>query len=133
MRQHGFHLIEILIVLAITSIMSHWMLSSYTKVIAKERRREAEHALYSMASALEEYAVEHATYAGATLRQLKIPSRVAGNNYKLMINSARQYTYVISAHPLAQQAEVDARCGILLLTSTGEKSMTGAGSQQECW
>lgn len=129
----GFHLIEILIVLALTSIMSHWMLSSYTSIIAKERRREAEQALFSLASALEEYALQHSSYAGATLQQLKLPSHIAGDSYELVINFARQNEFLISAHPLARQAENDTRCGILLLTSSGEKNMTGSGTQRECW
>lgn len=132
-KTNGFHLIEILIVLALTSIMSHWMLNSYASIIAKERRREAVHALYSLASALEGYALEHASYAGATLRQLKLPTRVADGNYELVINFARQNEFQISAHPLARQAEIDTRCGILLLTSTGEKNITGAGTHKECW
>ena len=132
-KKNGFHLIEILIVLALTSIMSQWVLRSYTTIIAKERRREAEHALFSLASALEDYAIKHESYAGATLHQLKFPSHVASDNYELVINFARENEYLISAHPLARQAEIDTRCGILLLTSTGEKNMSGAGSPRECW
>lgn len=129
----GFHLIEVLITLALAAILCQWMLGSYQYVIAKERRREAEHNLISLASALEEYAIEHSTYAGATLRKLHFPSLIAGDNYELEINYLRQSDYLISTHPLARQAELDKRCGVLLLSSTGEKSVTGSGSLSECW
>ena len=132
-RYAGFHLIEILIALALTAIISQWLLGHYQNFIADERRREAEQALYALASALEEYAMANATYAGATLQNLRVQAIIANNTYELTINSAQQNDYLVSARPLRDQAKIDSRCGKLLLTSAGEKRSTGHDNTQQCW
>ena len=132
-KYSGFHLIEILITLTITAIISHWMLSNYRLYIVEERRREAEQALFSCASALEEFAIQHGKFTGATLKKLKINPRIKGRSYELQINLANDNRYIISAHPLEHQAALDKKCGVLVLTSTGEKSVTGSNSAEQCW
>jgi type IV pilus assembly protein PilE len=132
-KYSGFHLIEILITLTITAIISHWMLSNYQFYIVEERRREAEQALFSCASALEEFAIQYGKFTGATLKKLKINPRLKGRSYELQINLANDNRYIISAHPLERQAKLDKKCGVLVLTSIGEKSVTGSNSAEQCW
>ena len=129
----GFHLIEILITLAIISVMSHWVLANYQHFTAETRRREAVNSLFVLASALEQYALANSQYRGATLRKLNMQRSIAGGTYDLQIDNAQENTYQISAHPLQRQAEMDKRCGVLLLTSEGERRVTGTSNATTCW
>lgn len=131
--QAGFHFIEILITLSLIAIMSHWMLAKYQLFIADARRREAQQGLLALASAMEEYAIQHMGYRGATLRKLRTPTKIAGNNYELVIVNTNTNDYLISAQPIGRQAILDARCGILSLTSTGERRASGSAGHSQCW
>lgn len=131
--QAGFHIIEILITLSLTAIMSHWMLGKYQTFIAETRRREAQQGLFTLASVMEDYAIQHRGYGGATMKKLHTPAKIAGKNYELVIVYANTNDYLISARPLGRQAIVDARCGILSLSSTGESRVSGSGGHNQCW
>lgn len=137
MKKHqklfGFHLLEILITLALTAIMSQWMLGKYQYFIADARRQEAKQALLALASAMEEYGLQQNGYTDATLQKCHIKAKVAANNYELSIRSATQQRYLISARPLGKQARLDSVCGVLTLTSTGEKSVSGSAPVTQCW
>lgn len=132
-QNNGFHLLEILITLSIIAIISTWATSHYQTLIASTHRRETEHALIALASALESYALENGSYADASLIKLKISPHTANKTYKLKIQSATDRSFKISAEPLHQQAAYDNFCGTLSLTSTGEKSNDGAAEVKDCW
>lgn len=127
----GFHLIEILIALAMIGIASQWMIANYQHFIVEEYRREAQHGLVSLASALENYAFENNGFHGASLRKLKVPHYLSRHQYELRIEHVRKNGYLISARPLSKQAVKDAACGVLFLSSTGEKYVSGSATT--CW
>lgn len=133
LKCQGFHLLEILITLTLTAIMSQWMLGKYQYFIAKARRQEAKQALLALASALENYGLQHNGYADATLQNCRVNASVAANHYKLVIHSATGHRYQIAAYPLDKQARLDAGCGVLTLTSTGEKRVSGSSPVSYCW
>jgi prepilin-type N-terminal cleavage/methylation domain-containing protein len=125
LKPRGFHLLEVLIVLALFAVMSQWVLASHEQELALARRKEAAAALYALAAALEDYAFANRGYNGASLAQLKIKSLTSGEFYELQIVDARMDRYIIAAHPRKRQATLDTECGTLTLTSTGEKRAGG--------
>ena len=131
--QKGFSLLEMLVVLAIMGITSHWMVNQYQSFIAVEKRRAAIATLLNLAAALEEYALIHSSYAEATLSNLHVAQLPAQQRYVLHINFTNTNHYLISAHPSADQAKYDINCGNLLLSSDGEKSVSGNSSWRQCW
>jgi prepilin-type N-terminal cleavage/methylation domain-containing protein len=129
----GFSFIEIIIVLAMIAIMSHWMLGSYQGFIAAAKRREAENTLLTLASALEDYAVQRGSYSGATLRKLHLSALAANHDYEFKIIHADHHAYLIAALPVNRQALIDDQCGTLYLTAAGEKRVSGKTSAAHCW
>ena len=129
----GFHLIEILIVLAIISILVSFAVPSYSTYIAHANRREAESLLMELASRLEEYRLQHDSYQDATLNTLKFPATNKNHTYQFQILSANQDTFLITAQPLHTQANKDADCGMLMLDAIGKKSVSGNKPVNECW
>lgn len=134
MKSSGFHLIELLIVLSIVSLLLSFALPSYNNHLIRARRLQAQTALLALASQLEAYFVLHQSYQGATLANLKLPEPVVANNhYQLGILEATDSQFSLEAKPQGTQAHDDARCGNLLLYSSGEKRVSGLADLHECW
>lgn len=132
-KSAGFHLLEILIVISIIGILSGWMITNYQTFFAKAKRHTAAASLYSLASALEEYAMIEGNYESATLARLHADEFVANHSYQLKIDDLDSQAFKISARPLAAQAQIDAACGNLILTSSGVKAVSGHKRLEECW
>lgn len=133
MRSYGFSLLEILITLAIISILTGLCFPLYSQHAAEERRLEATITLEKLAAALERYYIVHNTYQGATLEQLGFSASIAKNNYQLVITSLTDNTFSLAATPLADQADQDILCKTLVLNAVGGKSITGNGQISDCW
>ena len=129
----GFHLIEILIVLAIIGILSTLAVPLYSQHMVQERRLEAAEQLSKLALAMEEYHVEHNSYQAATLAELHFPEFIIKNNYQLIIASSSDTNYQLIAKPINNQAENDKNCGSLILNSNEEKNVSGHATVEECW
>ena|SRR3989338_8337717 len=128
----GFHLIEILIVLAIVGILAAFSIPLYSQYRMQERRQEAAQILSQLAIAMEKYQVEQNTYQDATLNLLHFKELIADHRYQLIIQSATENDYFLVAKPLETQAENDP-CGALTLNSRGEKGITGTEKIEDCW
>jgi len=133
MKQQGFSLLEMLIVLCIMGILIAFAIPNFTHHFTQQRRLAAETALMQLAGYLEAYYAEHNTYEGADFNTLKLPEFVANNNYRLLIQTVDKTQFKLAAIPQNQQASHDALCGSLLLNSRGEKHNTGYGNLNECW
>jgi type IV pilus assembly protein PilE len=130
-RMKGFHLIEILITLSIIGILSMIALPIYSQYFTKLKRLDAIQILTKLSMNLEEYYLRHHTYENANLDILHIPEWI--DNYQLIIANTTLDDYEIMAKPSIQQAEKDAVCGTLILSATGEKSVSGTGKVEDCW
>ncbi len=130
-KTKGFHLIEIMIALAIISILAAIALPSYLHHLVRAKRLEAETQLTKLAIAMEKYHVENNSYQNASLAVLNFPDVVARGNYKLNITKASDNDYVLTANPIGKQAEDT--CGQLLLYSNGDKKITGDNAISKCW
>lgn len=133
MRKYiGFHFLEILIALAIISILATFSIPLYTDYLMKERRLEAKTALTKLAIAIEQYEIEHNSYQNITLANLHADEFIAQNHYQLSFKIKPNHQYVLMANPTHAQKK-DKQCGRLILNSNGERKITGEGEINECW
>jgi len=130
---YGFHLIEILMTIAIIGITASLSFPLYTQYLVQARRVEAKNTLSQLALAMEQYHIEHNSYEDATLVNLNFPEMIAKENYQLSIQNATGQDYLLSAIPLGKQLEKDRECQTLSLNAKNEKMITGHGSIAECW
>ena len=130
---HGFHLIEILTTVAILGIIITLSFPLYSQYLITTRRMEAATTLGKLAIALELYHTEHNSYHAATLAALKFPEMIAGNNYKLSIESASVHSYMVMATHVGNQARKDPACSALILYADGKMDISGTGNVKDCW
>jgi type IV pilus assembly protein PilE len=135
-KQMGFTLIELMITVAIVGILTSVGYPSYQHHIQKAKRVEAQGALVSMATAMEQWRVENNNdYTGvtaATVFAAQVPTDGTGTKtYDLDIPAATLLatSYVLKATPVNSDT-----CGILTLSSTGEKGANGTSPDTAgCW
>ncbi|MDD5227683.1 MAG: type IV pilin protein [Methylococcales bacterium] len=136
-KQIGFTLIELMITVAIIGILTSVGYPSYQHHIQKAKRSEAQAALVSMATAMEQWRVENNNdYTGAKdaagkilVFSDKVPTNGSGTQtYTLSIPTLAAGNYTLKAVPYGTQA--DDECGYLTLDSTGVKA---SESGTACW
>jgi type IV pilus assembly protein PilE len=126
-RARGFNLFELLLVLAIISMLAAIAYPVYTHAIIKTRRTEAKIALLHLANRMEVYYLENNnSYAGANLPDLGFKKETDNNFYELSLNSTSQH-YELTA----TARFTDAECHCFMLNELGEKTSTG--NLQQCW
>lgn len=133
-KQKGFTLIELMIAVAIVGILTSVGYPSYQNHIRKAKRVEAQGALVSFATAMEQWRVENSgKYSGTTADKIfaaQVPTDGSGTiTYNLSFDGTPTDTaYKLKAEPVAPQDSDE--CGTLTLDSTGVKaSSTGTN----CW
>jgi type IV pilus assembly protein PilE len=131
-KSQGFHLIEIISALAITSIVLTFAYPLYSDYLLKTNRLAASTSLQQLANAMEKYHLQFNTYENATLAALHFPEKIPAN-YKLSIQSATLDDYVLIAEPLNKQAANDNACGRLILHANDKKAVSGSAKAEECW
>ena len=128
-KQNGFTLIELMIVVAIIGILTSVAYPSYVKYIQKSKRSEAQVALLSMATAMEQWRVENNNdYTGVATSDIATSS---AKNYTFSLSSDKT-TYTLTAIPVSPQDDDD--CGVLSLDSKGTKGAKKATADvADCW
>lgn len=126
----GFTLIELMIVVAIVSIIAAVAYPSYTASVTKTRRADAKGALMGFAQAMERHFTENNTYEGAasggdtgapSIYPTGVPIDGGQKFYDLTIEAATVTTYTLRATPVNGQAGD----GNLEITHTGAKTWDG--------
>lgn len=143
-KQHGFNLIELMIVVAIVGIIAAVAYPSYLEQIRQSRRADCSGALASLGSSMERFFTINNTYRGAAaggadtgapaIFSATCPVDGGAATYNLTIQAATGSTYTVQAAPVGPQANDE--CGTLTLTNTGLKGVTGADTGitwQQCW
>lgn len=152
--QHGFTLIEVMIVVAIIGILASIAYPAYTTQIIKGRRAQGRTALTELLQQQERYLTQRNTYlsfttdtAGVTT-PAAVPFKVwsgdtqAGSAYRLSAGvcpdgAGGNLAITECVQVIATQiATTDTAVGNLTLTSTGNKGCTGTTSAtpfQVCW
>lgn len=144
-KQHGFNLLELMIVVAIVGIIAAIAYPSYQEQTRKTRRADCSGALAGLGNAMERFFTVNSTYLGAAagganngapaVFQTNCPGDGSAATYNLTIQvPAAGSTYALQAAPVGVQA--DDKCGTLTLTNTGLKGVTGQNAgltPQDCW
>ncbi len=129
----GFSLLEIVIVLAILSLLAAITYPSYTQYRFKTQRTDGQTALHTLALQMERYFTENNTYNNATFQKLGLSDKSPQNLYQLKITPNNNGNgYQLDAMPIGSQA-ADQQCGTLSLDQKGKKMISGTGKIQDCW
>lgn len=127
--QHGFTLIELMIVVVIIAIISAIAVPAYRNHVIKANRASAESFMMQIANTQEQYKLDARSYAqqwavGGTPSTLNLtaPGDVQRNyTISLSVNNAPGSApwYTITAAPTASQADVS--CGTIAIDNLGNK------------
>jgi len=143
-EQHGFTLIELMIVVTIVAILAAIAYPSYREQVRSSRRADCAGALVSFGNSMERYYSVNSTYRGAAaggadtgapaVFSTTCPVDGGTPTYNLAIQAATATTYALAAAPTGPQA--GDKCGTFTLTNVGLKGVTGADAGitwESCW
>ncbi|NVK89150.1 MAG: prepilin-type N-terminal cleavage/methylation domain-containing protein [Gammaproteobacteria bacterium] len=127
-NNHGFTLVEVLIVAAIIGIIAAFAIPSYTSYVERSKRADCMGALSNATGAMERFKAANMTYVGADLNTPfveDVPSD-GGNPYcQISVDNLSQTTYTLTATMVNSMAGQDA----LSIDQAGNKTW-GA---KACW
>jgi type IV pilus assembly protein PilE len=139
----GFTLIELMIAVAIVSILATIAVASYSSQVTKSRRTDARSALLDLAGREEKLFSVANAYSGSLsdLGYPAGPSAIVGSGYYQVtvaspdpLQGGAAGTYAITAVPVpgGMQAS-DTTCTSLSVNQLGAQTSTGTGTVATCW
>ena len=142
-RVAGFTVIELLAVLVVLAILATVAMPMYQNSVRKGSRTAAKGALMDVAMRQEQFFLNNRSYS-TSLDALglpdpyyvnKISDAVAagdpGRVYQISLDNASATAYDAVASAVLDQAKDG--CGNYTLTSTGNRSVSGAAGSTACW
>jgi len=143
-RQRGITLLELMIVVAIISMIAAFAYPSYTRYIVNTKRTAATSTLLQIADRQQLFFMDNKRYT-ADLTDLGFAANplwvsddgtavAAGDAdavYIFAVANVAPTTYTAFAAPLAAQLKRDAECGTMTLNQAGARDALGGGD--DCW
>lgn len=128
----GFSLIELMIALAVISILASIAYPNYMEYLQRARRAECASVLLGQANAMERRFSTTNSYVGALPGPVQCPADGGPSSYVLGFaeDEPTALTFVIQAVPAG--AQTGDRCGTLSIDNTGLKKASGMTTRQ-CW
>jgi len=140
-RKHqsvGFTLVELMVTVAIVSILATIAVTSYSSQVLKSRRTEAKSALLDLAgreerlfSTTNSYSSDELFLGYATV-STPMTNMAFGNGYYQLTAVATVSTYTLTAKPVGAQAN-DTACGQFFVNQLGVQTVSGTATAASCW
>lgn len=143
-RQRGVTLLELMIVVAIITLIASFAYPSYMRYIVTTKRTAATSALLQIADRQQQFFMDNKTYTpsltnlGFATNPLwvsddgkSVPAGDADAVYVLAVVNPTPTNYIAIAAPLAGQLKDDTDCGTLTLNQAGTRNALGGGD--DCW
>lgn len=130
----GFTLIELMIAVAIVSLLATVALPTYREQMRKSRRAEAQAYVMAVAARQSQFLVDTRAYSDSLVPLgVPMPANVASAyNVSLAASAGPPPTFTVTATPKNDQ--VNEACGTLAIDHGGSKSATKGGTAvQGCW
>ena len=146
-RSVGFTLVELMVTVAIVSVLATIAVTSYSSQVLKSRRTEAKSALLDLAgreerlfSTTNAYSQVEAFLGYAAAGSPTVMTNMAfGNGYYQLTaqvpdpgQGAGTPTYLLTAIPVGTQAN-DTTCGSFSVNQLGVQTVTGTATAASCW
>jgi len=135
----GFTLIELMIVVAIVSILSAIAYPSYREYVRRGHRADARAGLLQAQQWLERAATATGAYPTAALPASLTWSTDGSKQYTIALETGNTSTsYTLSATPKSGGVQATDKCGTYTLSNTGLRGAAGktsgqAGYNPDCW
>jgi type IV pilus assembly protein PilE len=143
-RQMGMSLLELMIVVAIVSMIAAFAYPSYTDYIVNTKRTAAATTLMQVADRQQQFFMDNKSYT-ANLTNLgfaanplfisddgnTVPAGDADAVYLVTLANVGATTYTAIAAPLGQQLVRDTKCGTMTLNQAGARDALAGGD--DCW
>ena len=130
-KTDGFTLIELMIVLAVLSIIVAIGYPSYQEHVKKSRRAEGMGQLLELADRMERAYSDRGTYP-TNISEVYVAT-TDGGFYTLSIVTANNVSFTVSASPTSLGKQDTDKCKTFTLTSLGKKSISGSVPNSQCW
>ena len=132
MKDNGFTLVELLIVIAIIGILAGVAYPSYMQYLLTAKRSEAQSTLVDLANRQEMYYLDHHQYAINLKTELGLSADpyISEHGYYSLTTSSVTVTadFTLTATAINEQA-ADSDCATLAINQNLDKT----GSSSDCW